>query len=83
MYIINVLQKLDTKLNQLDDKLDQKMNELGNKINQLEDKLDQLDNKVNNITENIDKHRKEKKDKGWLTEVVCSFNKYQIISNHL
>ena len=46
MYIINFLQKLDTKLNQLDEKLDQKMNEFGNKINQLEDKLDQLDNKV-------------------------------------
>jgi hypothetical protein len=38
MYIIYVLQKLDTKLNQLDEKLDQKMNEFGNKINQLEDK---------------------------------------------
>ncbi len=67
MYIIYVLQKLDIKLNQLDEKLDQKMNEFGNKINQLEDKWDQPDNKVNNITENIDKHRKEKNDKGWLT----------------
>ena len=47
-----------------------------NKINQLQDKLDHLDNKVNNITENIDKNRKEKNDKGWLTEVVSSLNKY-------
>ncbi len=76
MYIINDLQKLDTKLIQLDDNLDQKMNEFGNKINQLEDKLDQLDNKVNNKIENIDKHRKEKNNIVWLTEVVCSFNKY-------
>jgi hypothetical protein len=53
--------------------LDTIINKFGEIINQLDDKIGRVESKVNNIMETMDQ-KKEKSEKGWLTEVVRIMN---------